>query len=160
MHEHYAAKIVAVSEKVIVRFSGNIMPWEGQALIYLERHVPNIPAPRLYAMYYDDKELVLVMQRMPGVQLERLWPSLTEPEKDSIISQLRQTFEKLRQAESSRPDFLGGLDGGSVHHYLFYSQGETDGHLGPFHGEAALVKALTDNYRALKQRNDHPLLKV
>lgn len=42
---------------------------EGQALVYLERHVPHaeVPAPRLYVMCYEGKELLLIMQCVPGL---------------------------------------------------------------------------------------------
>lgn len=33
-------KIVAVNDKVVVKFGGSVNAWEGQALMYLEKHVP------------------------------------------------------------------------------------------------------------------------
>lgn len=66
MYERHAASVVAVDGQVVVKFGGSIKEWEGQALIYLEKYVPEVPAPRLYAMYYDSEQLFLVMQRMPG----------------------------------------------------------------------------------------------
>lgn len=160
IYERHAASIVAVNDQVVAKFGPSIQEWEGQALIYLERYVPDVPAPRLYAMYYDPEQLFLGMQRMPGEQLDRLWPSLTDGEKTSITEQLRRIFDCLRQAECPEPQFFGCLDGGTVHHYLFYSQKGDQGFLGPFRGEAAFVKGLSDNFRALRERNGHPLFKV
>ena len=72
------------NDKIIVKFGGGIEPWEGQALLYLERKVPDVPAPRLYAMYQDDDQTFLVMQRVPGVTLDAIRSSLNETEKKSI----------------------------------------------------------------------------
>ena len=99
MYERHLASIVALSDQVVAKFGGAVNEWEGQALIYLERYVPHVPAPRLHAMYYDSAQLFLVMQRMPGDRLDRLWPSLTDGEKTCITEQLRCIFDCLRQAE-------------------------------------------------------------
>ncbi|GES64845.1 phosphotransferase enzyme family protein [Aspergillus terreus] len=70
--ETSSSKIVAVNDDIVVKYGGGVDVWEGQALVYLERHVPGVPAPRLYAMYYDSKKVFLVMQCVPGVQLDSI----------------------------------------------------------------------------------------
>lgn len=160
LHERLASKVVALNDKVVAEYGFDIDPLEGQALSYLERHVPRIPAPRLYAMYYESDELFVVMQRVPGIRLDRLWASLTDDEKDSIVAQLQHTFARLRQTPCPKPHWFGGLDGGAIRHYLFYSQRDEEKHLGPSGDGPAFVKSLTDNFRALKEANDHPDLKV
>ncbi|OJJ72572.1 hypothetical protein ASPBRDRAFT_54390 [Aspergillus brasiliensis CBS 101740] len=154
--ETMASKVVTVDDNILVKYGGCINTWEGQALVYLERHVPQVPAPRLYAMYYEGKQLFLIMQRVPGVQPDAIWPSLTSSEKDGIIAKLQSIFDAMRKAECPWPDFFGGLDGGGVHHYLFYSQHGDQKFLGPFSGEPAFVAGLVGNYRALVDRNHHP----
>lgn len=157
LHERYGSKIVAVDDQIVVKYGRGLDALDGQALVYLERHVPGVPAPRLYAMYYDSEELFVVMQRVPGVRLDGLWPSLTNSDKDSVVETLRCIFDRLRQTEPPRPPFFGGLDGGAVRHYLFYSQSDEQKHLGPFCDKTAFVKGLTANFRALKEGNSHPV---
>ncbi|KAE8147895.1 hypothetical protein BDV25DRAFT_159410 [Aspergillus avenaceus] len=154
--ETRASKVVVVNNDIVVKYGYRVESWEGQALIYLEQHVPEVPAPRLYAMYYDSEQLILIMQRIPGVQLNSIWPSLAPSEKDDIIVQLQRAFDVMRKAECPWPDFFGSLDGGAVHHYLFYSQCGDEGFLGPFSGESAFVAGLIGNYRALVENNKHP----
>lgn len=154
--ETMGSRIVAVNDNIVAKYGKFIHDWEGQALIYLERHVPEVPAPRLYAMYYDNKELFLIMQRAPGVPLNSIWTSLAESEKDDIIAKLQLIFDAMRKAECPWPDFYGGLDGGAIHHYLFYSQHGDKKFLGPYSGEPAFVAGLVGNYRALVNRNNHP----
>ena len=154
--ETMASKIVAVNDDIVVKYGGCINTWEGEALVYLERHVPEVPAPRLYAMYYDSKQLFLIMQRVPGVQLNSIWPSLAPSEKDDIIAKLQRIFNAMRKAECPWPNFFGGLDGGAVHHFLFYSQHGDRKFLGPFSGEPAFVAGLVGNFRALLERNKRP----
>jgi serine/threonine protein kinase len=98
-------------------------------------------------MYYDSNQFFLVMERIPGESLDKVWPSLTESDKDGIIAKLHHVFDIMRQAKFPWPDtFFGSLDGGAVHHYLFWSM--TGGYnLGPFNDEAAFVSGITTNYR-------------
>lgn len=151
-----ASKIVAPNDDIVVKYGGCINIWAGQALVYLERHVPAVPAPRLYAMYSDSEQVFLIMQRAPGVQLNSIWPSLADSEKDDIIAKLQIIFDAMRRAECPWPDFFGGLDGGGLPHYLFYSQHGDEKFLGPFSGEPAFVAGLVGNYRALVERNHRP----
>ncbi|KAF2214546.1 hypothetical protein CERZMDRAFT_95808 [Cercospora zeae-maydis SCOH1-5] len=161
LHERFRAKIVALTDQIVAKFGGSVREREGQAMIYLEQHVPEVPAPRLYAMYRDGKELFLIMQRAPGVQLEQLWPSLSTQEKDVMSLQLRGIFDHLREAECPVHNYFGGLAGEGVNYHLFFGQRKGDKQsLGPFNGEEAFVRGLTDNYRALMERNGHPLFKV
>lgn len=160
LKESSTSKVVAVDEKVIAKFGGGIDVWEGQALIYLEREVRDVPAPRLYAMYYDSEQVFLVMERVPGVQLDSIWCSLTDTEKESIATRLQVIFKAMRAAECPWPNFFGGLDGGSVHHYLFYDQRGSGNHLGPFTNEAAFVAGLVGNFRALVEINGRADYKV
>ncbi|KAI1907376.1 hypothetical protein LOZ58_006523 [Ophidiomyces ophidiicola] len=153
-------KVVAVNDEIVVKF-GVLPVHEGEALIHLERHAPQVPAPRLYAMFYDDKELFFIMQRMPGVQLDKIWSSLTESEKDDIISKLHRIFDDMRLIECPQFDFYGNLSGGGVSHYLFYSQHSSGPrHLGPFNGEAAFIAGLVGNFRALVEKNHRPDFQV
>jgi hypothetical protein len=64
-----ASNIVALNNDIVINYGGSINTWQGQTLLYLERHIPEVPSPRLYAMYYGSNQLILIMQRLPGVQL-------------------------------------------------------------------------------------------
>lgn len=75
-----AKKVVALNDKVVAKFGGAIDVAEGQALIFLERHAPDVPAPRLHAMFRDANDVFLVMGRASGMQPDAVWPSLTDSE--------------------------------------------------------------------------------
>lgn len=72
LHNRYGSQAVAVNEQIVAKYGSSIDFLDGQALLYLERHVPDVPAPRLYAMYYDSDQLFIVMQRIPGERLDRI----------------------------------------------------------------------------------------
>ncbi|EFE36950.1 uncharacterized protein ARB_04477 [Trichophyton benhamiae CBS 112371] len=143
--ECYSSKVVAVNDAVVVKFGRMVDASEGQALIYLERYAPEIPAPRLYAMFKSSSEIFLIMQRAPGIQLDKIWPSLTESEKIDISIKLRQVFDDMQQVKCPWPDFFGDLGGGGVQDHLFYSPDTANRYLGPFYGEAAFIAGFIDD---------------
>lgn len=107
-------RVVAVNEQIVAKYGSALDVAERQALVYLERHVKRLVAPRLFAMYYDNKQLFLVMERVQRTNLETLWHSLSESEKDRVIFKLRETVDAMRQSPCPWPSFIGGLDGGGV----------------------------------------------
>ncbi|EFE40165.1 hypothetical protein TRV_05117 [Trichophyton verrucosum HKI 0517] len=129
--ECYSSKVVAVNDAVVVKFGRMVDASEGQALIYLERYAPEIPAPRLYAMFKESNELSLIMQRVPGIPLDKIWPSLTESEKNDISTKLRQIFDNTANR-----------------------------YLGPFYSEAAFIAGFIGNHRAVVRCSDRPDFKV
>lgn len=155
-----AKKVVAINDRAVAKFGGAIDVAEGQALVFLERHAPGVPAPKLHAMFRDGIEVFLIMERAPGMQLDAIWPSLTESEKSSVTSKLSQIFDSMRRVECPWPDFFGGLGGGSLRHYLFYSQKGNFTHLGPLQGNTDFVKSMVANFRALVERNGRADYKV
>ncbi|EZF76103.1 hypothetical protein H105_02485 [Trichophyton soudanense CBS 452.61] len=143
-------KVVAVNDAVVVKFGRMAGSSEGQALIYLERYAPEIPAPRLYTMFKESNELFLIMQRVPGIPLDKIWPSLTESEKNDISTKLRQIFDSMRQVKCPWPGFFGDLGGGGVQDHLFYSPDTANRYLGPFYGEAAFIAGFIGNHRVVR----------
>ncbi|GCB20805.1 hypothetical protein AAWM_03690 [Aspergillus awamori] len=139
--EARASKVVAVNDNIVVKYGVRVETWEGQALIYLEQCVPEVPAPRLYAMHCESDERFLVMQRIHGVPLNSLWSSLAPSEKDDIITKLQQawmgvlypTTYSIANVAMIMRDFSG-----------------------LFSNESALVAGLVGNYRALVEKNKHP----
>ncbi|RDW90846.1 uncharacterized protein DSM5745_02621 [Aspergillus mulundensis] len=156
-----AHRIVALNEDVVVKYDGGLDATEGQNLIYLERYAPKVPAPRLYAMFEEDGKTYLILQRIPGVPLDSIWKSLTVSEKNGITAKLIPVFDAMREAACPWPDFYGGLDGGRVHHWLFYSQKKKDfKFLGPYYGEDAFVAGMLQNFRVSTERCERPDFKA
>ncbi|TKA25447.1 hypothetical protein B0A50_06314 [Salinomyces thailandicus] len=146
--------------EVIVKYGYSTTEREGQTLLYLESEVPDIPAPRLYAMYYDSRQLFLVMQRKPGVRLDYIWPNLTEEEKTSLTTQLRKVMDSLRAATCPQPCFFGSVDGGPVPHHLFYSEDKNHQISGPFDSEEAFNMGLVLRYKEIRDINEDPDFKA
>jgi hypothetical protein len=77
--ERWGNKMVKLNDDVVVKYgrgSNGYIFREGQTLVFLERHAPAVPAPRVFAMYEDGREQFLIMQRIRGATLESIRDSL------------------------------------------------------------------------------------
>ncbi|KJX93788.1 hypothetical protein TI39_contig4257g00003 [Zymoseptoria brevis] len=66
-------------------------------LQYLEKHLPDVPAPRFLGLVaFGDRHSLLFMSLMPGTTLEAVWSSLDQSLKRSVQEQLNDVFTSLR----------------------------------------------------------------
>lgn len=152
--------ISAPTPEIVVKWGLSTTVQEGKTLLYLEQCVPNVPAPRLYAMYRGGHDLFIVMQRIPGRSLEAVWPELSERDKDSLTVRLRGIFDDLRRAPCPRPSFFGAVDGGRVAHIMFYSDPSDPVTSGPFSSEEAFTGGFIEAHRHIVDLNDLPCAKL
>lgn len=136
----YNGRIVVIRDIYVVKYGAHVDENEGHALLFLER-CPSVPVPRLYAMYRDSGIVYIVMQFIPGADLETLWPSLSENEKYSIVGQLRSIFQQIRSLPSS--GFYGSVARGSLRHRYFLTRDQNRAITGPFEREEDLSFALS-----------------
>ncbi|KAL4948021.1 phosphotransferase enzyme family protein [Aspergillus filifer] len=70
-------------------------------LLFVQENT-KIPVPRVYVLYTSPETArnYIVMEQVHGETLQSLWPRLTSPEKDSIISTMRAYFDELMSLPS------------------------------------------------------------
>jgi aminoglycoside phosphotransferase (APT) family kinase protein len=122
----------------VVKYGPGVEEREGQNLLFLERQLGSLFIPKLYAMYRSlaDGHVYLIMERMPGETLEKLWPLLKETEKSQICAKTRAILAVIRQIPAA--GFYGSVDGGPIsHHMLWITQQDSTIH-GPFKSEQEL----------------------
>lgn len=148
-YESYPGGMIVVRGTYVVKYGQRVTEYEGNALLFIEKHL-RIGAPRLYAMYRDEPSgyTYLIMEYIPGVNLESVWPHLSDESKSSVTMQLKDMFDQMRALEPPK-DFIGGIDGGTLRDAPF-SMVDADPRVnGPFKSseEAGLALALaTQNY--------------
>ncbi|PGH12248.1 hypothetical protein AJ79_04428 [Helicocarpus griseus UAMH5409] len=99
-HLEYDGRIVLIREQSVVKYGRYVPENEGQVLLFIERNL-SIPAPRLYAMYRKEEKAYLIMQYVPGTDLDTLWSSLSNLDKQSILDQLQSMFDEMRTRQST-----------------------------------------------------------
>ena len=132
-------RTVLIQERFVVKYGPLVFENEGHALLLVEQ-LPDVPAPRLYAMYRDADRLFLIMEYIPGQQLSEIWSALSESEKLPIIRQLRLASESLRAVPS--PGSFSSTSGGPIPHRYFFSPEHDYRITGPFQSEHEFIQGL------------------
>ncbi|KAI1954125.1 hypothetical protein LOZ57_000475 [Ophidiomyces ophidiicola] len=145
-------RIVLIRNKFVVKYGRTLIHVEneGYALLFIEKHL-SIPAPRLYAMYRKGPWLYIIMEYMSGENLDILWPALSSPDKQSILSQLRNIFNKMRSLPPR--NFFGNVSGGPIEHQYFWTLDKDPAIVGPFKTENDLNLALAKHSRQNWEEN-------
>jgi hypothetical protein len=151
-------RVVAVEPHFIVKYGRGVKEIEGQVLLFLEHHLEACKGfPKLYAMHRVARtgHVCLIMQRMPGVPLDQLWPTLKDFEKSDICAKLNGIITSIRGIPA--PRLYGSIDRGRFQHHLFYSPDDDKEICGPFdsedHFNAALVKRLRSAWAQMKHHS-------
>ncbi|PVH83758.1 kinase-like protein [Cadophora sp. DSE1049] len=145
-------KVVGVGKHFIVKYGAHNDQLEGDNLLFIERQQLGALAPRLYAMWRnDDGILFLVMERLSGVTLENLWPTLREADKEKILCRLKEAFAKLRAVHHG--GYFGSVTQSHIPHHLFYWPQYPAPISGPFETEASLVHGLIQKSQMTAQQN-------
>lgn len=81
---------------------------EGQCLWALRRLLPEVPVPEIYGWSTEGGYVLLYMDIVRGVTVEKRWPSMTEDEKTGFWSALQSVVLHLRTLSQEPGDhFLG-----------------------------------------------------
>ncbi|KAK6350271.1 hypothetical protein TWF696_006506 [Orbilia brochopaga] len=142
-------KVVRIREHFIVKYAASLSPTEGENLLFVEKHLVRISTPKLYAMWKDsnDGTFYIIMEYLPGETLDSLWPKLTEPEKDSILSKLRHALQQMRALPPPFATIFGSVSGGHIMHHLFAMTDYPPNISGPFDNEHDFIMGLINKVR-------------
>ena len=159
-NEPSADQKVVVIGPYAIKYGKYLSQLEGENLLFLERYAPRIPAPKLYAMWRGDgtnSEFFIIMDRVPGIPLNELWPILGDLDKTQILNKLRDIFESLHSLPSS--GFFGSIHRGPIPYHLFWDAKGDPTITGPFNHGREMIIGLAKRSRANSALNGkHPYL--
>ena len=81
---------------------------EGQCLWALGRVLPEVPTPEIYGWSTEDGYVLLYIELVKGVTVEKRWPSMTDDEKTGFWKAFRAVFDNVRKLSQDTNDrFIG-----------------------------------------------------
>ncbi|GFF43412.1 hypothetical protein IFM58399_06942 [Aspergillus lentulus] len=134
-------RVVIIEPNFIMKFGEAVDLLEGENMIFV-CHNTSIRVPRVYALYTSTNtgKKYIVMERIAGQSLLSSWLQLGLPEKETVVSTLRQYFTELRQLPP--PSYWGSLSKRPLLNGIFWT-GEPDPAInGPFTTNEDLFEAM------------------
>lgn len=104
-------------------------------------------------MYHENNKLYIIMELIPGVTLQKLWPSLSEHDKMFILNELRIIFDQMRRLAPPVPGFYGNVAKGFVPHFLFRTFENIVSVSGPFDNEQEFNLGLAQQFGRIWDMN-------
>ncbi|KID84944.1 protein kinase subdomain-containing protein [Metarhizium guizhouense ARSEF 977] len=86
---------VPLSRRIMVKTDESIGLTEAATMAFIAART-SIPVPRVHCSFVHKNKTYIVMERIRGKTLAAAWPTLSEPELDDILTQLRDMLKELR----------------------------------------------------------------
>ncbi|KAJ5278210.1 hypothetical protein N7524_004363 [Penicillium chrysogenum] len=100
--------VVKCSDEIAIKvFPDSSDFTEYHNLQYLAAHLPELPIPRVHGLLILGNVNAMFMSYIPGVTVERAWPSLSHEAKLSLQKQLDWIFSRLRSLRQDDGPQLG-----------------------------------------------------
>ena len=101
--------VVKLNSGIVVKVAPTLTFAEAYALQYVAKQT-SVPVPRLIDAYESKGVKFIVMEYVNGAPLSKLWGKMKKEEKSSLLRELRQYVDELRNVPPPRPGWVGALD--------------------------------------------------
>lgn len=131
----------------VLKYSRFVNLVEAETLVMLAEKLPRLPVPRPYNAYKIGEVSYIVMDYVPGPTLAKCWKNLSQQERDSVVSQLRQHVDSWRTLTAS---YIGAVGErpcqDSIFAHPYYWQREVS--YGPYYSRREFNLGAVDALRA------------
>ena len=103
-----------ISKHKIIKTGRRTHLTEGATMRYLSEQT-TIPIPKVYCSFLHKNRAYIVMERIQGEELPKVWKSMSEESKEDIFTQLRGIFQELRSLTPSPGTGVESCVGGSLY---------------------------------------------
>ncbi|ATY63751.1 phosphotransferase enzyme family [Cordyceps militaris] len=151
INDSYAARSIAcVGTSYFVKYGYGVEPLEAENMKFVRQYT-SIHVPRVYAVYRRSireggQKTYIIMEKIEGESLEKLWDEFDSAQKLSITRQLKESFISLR--DLPHHGYFGSLDKTKLRDFLFAADEPMPSIDAPFDTEEALLDGLMDRFLA------------
>ncbi|KAL6230239.1 hypothetical protein BDW75DRAFT_248860 [Aspergillus navahoensis] len=106
----------SLGSNLILKDRGASLPtFEVPNILFIQEQT-SIPVPTVVESWEEGQHTLILMKRIPGEPLSRVWPHLSADEKESIAKQTAEYLLELRKLQSDHIQALGGHQCSEVPH--------------------------------------------
>ncbi|GLB12349.1 hypothetical protein AtubIFM57258_010030 [Aspergillus tubingensis] len=102
-------KVVRVKERFAVKFGFSIAPLEAENMRFVATN-SKVRVPKVYDDFMDPEtqKRYIIMEYIPGTDLQKLAPSLSDDQKKKVSKRIKEALDELRRIPSQ--GYLGNLN--------------------------------------------------
>ncbi|OIW31574.1 kinase-like protein [Coniochaeta ligniaria NRRL 30616] len=109
----YDGNCLLLSKRLVVKTGPYVHLTEGATMHFVAANT-SIPVPGVYCSFVHKNQAYIVMERLPGLGIPKVWKTLSEAQLDSICEQLRHMLEELRALQPPPGAGVQSCVGGSL----------------------------------------------
>ncbi len=102
--------IVQLTSRIAVKFGSGMDIDEAVTITHIRKHAPDLPIPESLGVASIEGCKYHFMTFIEGISLDKLWPSLTSPMKQSVQTQLQGILQRLRRIPLPSDPAIGSGD--------------------------------------------------
>ncbi|KAB5554692.1 serine/threonine protein kinase [Coniochaeta sp. 2T2.1] len=91
----YDGNCLLLNKRLVVKTGPYVHLSEGATMQFVAENT-SIPVPKVYCSFIHMNRAFIVMERLPGLGVPKVWKTLSEAQLDSICQQLRSMLDELR----------------------------------------------------------------
>lgn len=119
-----------LSRSTIVKTGRDVRLAEASTTRFVAEHT-SIPVPEVLSAFVHNGAAFIVMERIQGRELAKIWHELSDDTRASLLSQLRHMLQELRALQPPTDFSVGSCAGGSLQDFR-QSQAPPPVRFGPF----------------------------
>ncbi|KAH7180224.1 kinase-like domain-containing protein [Fusarium sp. MPI-SDFR-AT-0072] len=112
-----------LSDHYVAKFGAGVEPLEAENMRFVRKNT-NLHVPKVFAVYKRNirdgvNVTYIVMERIYGQTLQKIWADLQASEKSRIAAQLQSAMQTIRELPD--PGYFGSLDGSKLRDTIFWA---------------------------------------
>lgn len=112
-HRPHVGHVYPLSRRMVVKTGSDVRLDEAATMRFIAENT-NIPVPRVLSAFIRNGDAYIVMERIQGQELAKLWHHISDQTRMSLLNQLRQYVDELRALQPPAAFAVGSCTGGSL----------------------------------------------
>ncbi|KAK7710671.1 hypothetical protein SLS64_005574 [Diaporthe eres] len=109
----HVGHVYRLSRHMLVKTGSDVRLAEAATMKFIAENT-NIPVPKVLSAFSRDGAVFIVMEKIQGQELAKLWHNLSDQTRSSLLDQLRQMADELRALQPPTEFAVGNCIGGSL----------------------------------------------
>ncbi|KAJ0124414.1 protein kinase subdomain-containing protein [Diaporthe amygdali] len=112
-HQPHVGHVYPLSRRMVVKTGSDVRLTEAATMKFIAEKT-NIPVPRVLSAFLRNGAAYIVMEKIEGQELAKLWHHISDETRANLLGQLRQIVDELRALEPPSEFCVGSCTGGSL----------------------------------------------